>query len=281
MENLIAAAGKPNPAKTRSLLEGQDPARALLIGARTEDLSVARRLGIPSALALWGCADAASVANAGPDLLLDKPADLSELITDPQRWQQPLEAEGLEVNLRRPPLQIRREGCLWTVFSRYMPAKRTSSNTLLGMTGQRALWFKLTGAGALPVAEYIAFHFPGIPVVVIPERPGHETQGLPALIKALREIGHPAIDGLQWNRVPEKRQKEAGETVARRENVRDAFAVRDPSVRGKRVLLVDDVVTTGATLAEAARALTASGAEVIPVAIAYTVFDEDRGETFN
>jgi competence protein ComFC len=43
-------------------------------------------------------------------------------------------------------------------------------------------------------------------------------------------------------------------------NVRNAFAVRnDPSVRGKHVILIDDVVTTGATLSECARVLLGSG----------------------
>jgi len=45
-------------------------------------------------------------------------------------------------------------------------------------------------------------------------------------------------------------------------NVRGAFAVRDRAwVEGKRFLLVDDVMTTGATLREVARVLKEAGAE--------------------
>lgn len=56
--------------------------------------------------------------------------------------------------------------------------------------------------------------------------------------------------------------------TSRRENVRGAFAV--PSrrvVQGLRVLLVDDVLTTGATADDAARALRQAGAAQVRVAV--------------
>jgi ComF family protein len=47
----------------------------------------------------------------------------------------------------------------------------------------------------------------------------------------------------------------------RRKNLKDSFVVRRPEeVRGKRILLVDDVFTTGATLRAATKALKAAGA---------------------
>ncbi|MCC6157564.1 MAG: ComF family protein [Deltaproteobacteria bacterium] len=54
--------------------------------------------------------------------------------------------------------------------------------------------------------------------------------------------------------------------AGRRDNVRSAFAVRDgETVAGLRVLLIDDVLTTGATAAECARVLMRAGAARVGV----------------
>ena len=54
----------------------------------------------------------------------------------------------------------------------------------------------------------------------------------------------------------------------RRQNVRGAFAVKWPRhVAGHRVVLVDDIMTTGATVAEAARTLKRAGAATVFVAV--------------
>lgn len=52
----------------------------------------------------------------------------------------------------------------------------------------------------------------------------------------------------------------------RRENVRNAFLVKGARVDGKTVLLVDDVLTTGATARECALALQRAGAKAVYVA---------------
>jgi len=58
-------------------------------------------------------------------------------------------------------------------------------------------------------------------------------------------------------------------------NVAGAFRVQEPDrVEGKRILLVDDVITTGATAASCAQALLAAGAfSVFAVALATAEFD--------
>ena len=68
----------------------------------------------------------------------------------------------------------------------------------------------------------------------------------------------------------------------RRENLKGAFRVVHPSrVRGRTVVLVDDVMTTGATMEACSAALLAGGAyRVVPFALAKALMDEDLGDDF-
>ncbi|MCD7760609.1 MAG: ComF family protein [Clostridiales bacterium] len=67
-------------------------------------------------------------------------------------------------------------------------------------------------------------------------------------------------------------QSSLGRT-AREENVRGVYRIRpEASVSGKRVLLVDDIITTGSTLSECSRVLLKAGAaEVVCLTLARTM----------
>jgi ComF family protein len=66
-------------------------------------------------------------------------------------------------------------------------------------------------------------------------------------------------------RVRETTPQVGQDRVARARNVAGAFEAVAALARGQRVLLVDDVLTTGATAHEAAKALRAAGAEAVRV----------------
>jgi ComF family protein len=78
---------------------------------------------------------------------------------------------------------------------------------------------------------------------------------IPVLWRAVRRVRHTELQ--RDMRVDERMR-----------NVRGAFAVARPAaVAGRRVLLVDDVFTSGATTGELARVLKKAGAEAVAVAV--------------
>jgi ComF family protein len=74
---------------------------------------------------------------------------------------------------------------------------------------------------------------------------------------------------LWWDQLERTRATSAQvglDTVERRANVRGAFAVRQPGrLEGKRVVLIDDVLTTGSTVNECALMLKRAGAAAVAV----------------
>jgi ComF family protein len=77
-----------------------------------------------------------------------------------------------------------------------------------------------------------------------------------------RALGPPVRGWLDRTR-PTRPQSELG-AAERRANVRDAFHAR-AAVTGRHVIVVDDVLTTGATAAECARVLREAGARMVGV----------------
>jgi ComF family protein len=79
--------------------------------------------------------------------------------------------------------------------------------------------------------------------------------GLPCETRSLRRIRYTR---------PQTNQS----ATARRENMRGAFrSSGGVAVRGRTILLIDDVLTTGSTVSEAARALKAAGAARVVAAV--------------
>ncbi len=87
------------------------------------------------------------------------------------------------------------------------------------------------------------------------------------LAKALgAELGRPAVQTLRKirNTPPQSGLKGVSR---RRANVLGAYRALDPeAVRGKRILLIDDIITTGATVSECARVLLTAGAKEVTCA---------------
>lgn len=99
------------------------------------------------------------------------------------------------------------------------------------------------------------------------EREFNQAEHLAAALQ--REFGKP-VDQRTLRRVKDTTTQTALGAEERRNNLRDAFGVRDPAAfKGKRLVLVDDVFTTGATMDSCARTLRKAGAEeVIALAVA-------------
>lgn len=76
-------------------------------------------------------------------------------------------------------------------------------------------------------------------------------------------IGLPAVEGALLRLENTPAQVKAINAEMRRENVREAFACCDGVLQGKRILLIDDICTTGATLDSCAKALKRGGADSV------------------
>ncbi len=122
-----------------------------------------------------------------------------------------------------------------------------------------------------------------VPVPLHPNRlreRGYNQSGLLASGFA-RLIGRK-LDGRSLVRVRDTEHQARLTGEERRRNLKGAFKVVAPeNVRGRSVVLIDDVLTTGATMDECTKALLTAGAyRVQPFVLAKALADEDFGEDF-
>ena len=88
---------------------------------------------------------------------------------------------------------------------------------------------------------------------------GYDQAELLARVLA-QELDRPALPALRKVRDTVEQSSLDGE-AARKQNAAGAYEIADPdAVAGKRVLLVDDIVTTGSTLSTCAQVLLDAGA---------------------
>ena len=111
-----------------------------------------------------------------------------------------------------------------------------------------------------------------VPVPLHPLRLAERGYNQSALLaRELSRLTHGRFDARRLSRLRHTEQQAKHNRRARSQNVVDAFRVRDRASSQQRILLVDDVVTTGATLAACIRALRAAGDDVLGcVTVAHT-----------
>ena len=115
-----------------------------------------------------------------------------------------------------------------------------------------------------------------VPVPLHPER--EKTRGFNQAALIGRELSLaaalPLDDGSLVRRNHTERHRAGMDAKGRRETVADAFYVRYPAlISGERVLLIDDVFTTGATVSSCARVLFEAGAaDVYVLTIARPIY---------
>jgi len=272
---LTADARTPGTEGVRSLMPNARIDRLLWLTSSPDDVTAALTSGATAALACWHAEPGAR--ETGPDLLLNAPCDLLAALARPHLHAWPLEQVGKSDRLseRLPTVlrELRGERLEVHIFGRYAPARLAARHNRLRMASQQALSFKDNGTQADEIAGLITQQFPQHVIAFVPSsrNGGLLGPGLALLSKRLAAAGLSTL-ALTWLQAPRRQQKQAGSVEGRLMNVTGCLAVPDLGpFSGRPVLIVDDIVTSGATLLEARRVLGQAGAEVQCLAVAQTL----------
>ncbi|TDB87685.1 ComF family protein [Actinomadura sp. KC216] len=166
-------------------------------------------------------------------------------------------AETAPYGVPRPWTVAAYDGPLRTILSAYKERGRTALAVPLGEALATAVQATLTGPDPPRTVVWVPSRRGSV------KRRGHDPlRGTVAVaLHRLRVNGLP-VTGLDALRQRRRVGDQAGLTAAQRlTNLDGALEAARSDLAGRQVILVDDVVTTGASLAEAARALRAAGAD--------------------
>lgn len=164
---------------------------------------------------------------------------------------------------RRPAFDRARAACLYDEASRDLILKLKHADRT-DLTGLLARWVARGAAQVLAEADAV------LPV------PLHRWRLLRRRYNQAAELARPLARRWRRTYAPQVLTRLKGDTqagksaVGRRRAVAGAFAVPERAkkqVEGRRVLLVDDVMTTGATAEACSRALLRAGARAVDVAV--------------
>lgn len=138
----------------------------------------------------------------------------------------------------------------------------------------RVLKYDCKRHGALPIArvltELLPHYPPGVLVVAVPTAPLHVRQrGFDHTARIAKEVAK--LKGLRFVPAlskPNNLRQVGASKKNRQEQAKGAYRIkRNSNVNGCDILLIDDVVTTGATLAECIKVLKKAGAKSVDAAV--------------
>ncbi len=172
----------------------------------------------------------------------------------------------------------------------YFPELTVETKTGILITGVAASWYGVTNVGSMihkskydnggDFPDYLlrltlrAYrkHFKNMNFDLVMYVPPTISGGLVKNFagKIARTLQVELSHGIRKNRTT-KAQKVFESAIGKRDNLKDAFTA-DEEVSGKKILLIDDIFDSGATIKEIAAMLKAKGAELVaPLVIAKTI----------
>lgn len=277
---------KPFPDAFRLAAErlNVDPTYILVVGDSRDDIEAAYHAGMQTALATWHFRDEEGLRFV-PDTVLDTPGDLLHYLTSPVLGLPYLEAWLMDEDWEEldwiPPFPATTSvpgqpglpvGILGRYFPNYDQTLKLHEKHLLSqqiITKERPGPFQIPEPWIHPLAQLVACQQVDI-ITVIPAKPGKD-QRLERLLELIKVEGNkeylpdllrftPGMKDVKRLSAPEKYAEVS------------AHLTVNGNCAGKRVLVLDDVLTQGATMQAATDKLLEAGASAVErMAIAKTV----------